>query len=147
MERKTIGICCDHAGYEMKEFILTCLEKWGMPFKDYGTYSAASCDYPDFAHAMAKGMENGDIYPGIAICGSGNGIAMTLNKHQSIRAALCWTETLAVLTRAHNDANVVVLPGRFISKEEGEKIVSAFLSSAYEGGRHQQRIEKIALSE
>ena len=145
MEKRTIGICCDHAGFEMKEYLVCCMKKWEMPFKDFGTFSPDSCDYPDFAHAMAKAMEAGIVSPCIAICGSGNGIAMTLNKHLMVRAALCWKKELAVLARAHNDANVVVLPGRFLCNEEAEEIVSAFLSSPYEGGHHQPRIEKIPL--
>ncbi|RHJ94941.1 ribose 5-phosphate isomerase B [Parabacteroides bouchesdurhonensis] len=140
---KTIGLACDHAGYELKEYVKQLLDEKGLPYTDFGTYSTESCDYPDFAHALANAFEKGEVYPGIAICGSGNGIAMTLNKHQKVRAALCWNEEIARLARAHNDANILVMPGRFISKEEATKAVNIFLSEPFEGGRHQRRIDKI----
>ena len=140
---KTIGLACDHAGYELKEYVKQLLDEKGLPYTDFGTYSTESCDYPDFAHALANAFEKGEVYPGIAICGSGNGIAMTLNKHQKVRAALCWNEEIARLARAHNDANILVMPGRFISKEEATKAVNIFLSEPFEGGRHQRRIYKI----
>ena len=140
---KTIGLCSDHAGFELKEYIKQLLTERGFQCKDFGTYSTDSCDYPDFAHPLAFAVEAGEVYPGIAICGSGNGICMTLNKHQGIRAALCWMEEIAALARAHNDANVLVMPGRFISKEEAVKALDAFLNTPYEGGRHQRRIDKI----
>ena len=139
----TIGLCSDHAGFDLKEYIKQILTERGIPCKDFGTYSTDSCDYPDFAHPLANAVEAGEVYPGIAICGSGNGISMTLNKHQGIRAALCWIEEIAALARAHNDANVLVMPGRFISKEEALKALDAFLNTPYEGGRHQRRIDKI----
>lgn len=144
---KTLGLSCDHAGYELKEFIKQLLHSKGLAYKDFGTYSAESCDYPDFAHALARAMEAGEVYPGIAICGSGNGISMALNKHQEIRAALCWEEEIARLARAHNDANVLVMPGRFISREEAEKALDAFLNTPFEGGRHQRRVDKIKLAD
>lgn len=144
---KTLGLSCDHAGYELKEFIKQLLDSRGLAYKDFGTYSAESCDYPDFAHALARAMEAGEVYPGIAICGSGNGISMALNKHQEIRAALCWEEEIARLARAHNDANVLVMPGRFISREEAEKALDAFLNTPFEGGRHQRRVDKIKLAD
>lgn len=140
---KTIGICADHAGFELKEFVRELLDKKGLAYKDYGTFSEASCDYPDVAHPLAIALEKGEVYPGIAICGSGNGIAMTLNKHQGIRAALCWDTEIAALARMHNDANILVMPGRFISTTKAEEIVNTFLSSGFEGGRHQRRIDKI----
>lgn len=140
---KTLGLSSDHAGYELKEFVKQILDSKGIEYKDYGTYSTDSCDYSDFAHLLALGVEAGEVYPGIAICGSGNGIAITLNKHQGIRAALCWQEEIAALARAHNDANVLVMPGRFINTEEATKIVEAFLNTAFEGGRHQRRIDKM----
>lgn len=143
---KTLGLSCDHAGYELKEFIKQLLDSRGLAYKDFGTYSAESCDYPDFAHALARAMEAGEVYPGIAICGSGNGISMALNKHQEIRAALCWEEEIARLARAHNDANVLVMPGRFISREEAEKALDAFLNTPFEGERHQRRVDKIKLA-
>ena len=140
---KTIGICCDHAGFPLKQFVVQWLEENGYEFKDFGTYSPESCDYPDFAHPLAEAIEAGECYPGIAICGSGNGIAMTLNKHQGIRAALCWKPEIAALSRQHNDANVLALPGRFITAAEAIAMVDTFLSTAFEGGRHQRRIDKI----
>ena len=138
-----IAICSDHAGFELKSIIEGYLEADNKPFKDFGSYSAESCDYPDFAHPCAKAVESGECYPGIAMCGSGNGIAMTLNKHQGIRAALCWTPELARLARQHNDANVLVLPARFINPVDALAIVDAFLETPFEGGRHQRRIDKI----
>lgn len=140
---KTIGICCDHAGFELKEFVKTWLEAKGWSYKDFGTNNTNSCDYADFAHPLANAVESGECYPGIAICGSGNGINMTLNKHQGIRAALCWTPEISSLARQHNDANVLVMPGRFISTEVAEQIMNEFFTTAFEGGRHQNRIEKI----
>lgn len=138
-----IAICSDHAGFELKSIIEGYLEADNKEYKDFGTYSADSCDYPDFAHPCAAAVESGNCYPGIAMCGSGNGIAMTLNKHQGIRAALCWTPELARLARQHNDANVLVLPARFINPVEALAIVDAFLETPFEGGRHQPRIDKI----
>lgn len=138
-----IGLACDHAGYELKEYVKQVLDEKGLEYKDFGCYSEESVDYPDFAHPLAEAVEAGECYPGIAVCGSGNGISMALNKHQGIRAALCWTPELAALARQHNDANVLSMPGRFISKEMGKQIVETFLSTAFEGGRHQRRIDKI----
>lgn len=142
---KTIGLSSDHAGVELKEYVKQLLHEKGLTYKDFGTCSTDSCDYPDFAHPLALAVETGEVYPGIAICGTGNGIAMTLNKHQKIRAGLCWDAEIAQLTRAHNDANILVMPGRFISKEEATKVVDAFLDTPFEGGRHQKRIDKIPL--
>lgn len=130
-----VGLCSDHAGFELKEYIKTILDKRGLSYKDFGTYSSDSCDYPDFAHLMGKAVEAGEVYPGIAVCGTGNGISMTLNKHRGVRAALCWREDIAKLAREHNDANVLSMPGRFISKEEAKKIVEIFLDTPFEGGR------------
>ncbi len=140
---KTIGLGCDHAGFEMKEFIKGVLEAKGIPYKDFGTCSIDSCDYADFAHPLAEAVEAGEVYPGIAICGSGLGINITLNKHQEIRAALCWKKEIAYLSRSHNNANILVLPGRFISMEEAGEILETFLTTPFEGGRHLRRIEKI----
>lgn len=140
---KTIGLCCDHAGYELKEYVKQLLNSKGLAYKDFGTNSMDSCDYPDFAHPLAIAVEAGEVYPGIAICGTGNGIAMTLNKHQGIRAALCWEEEIARLAREHNNANIIVMPGRFISREEATRSVETFLNTPFEGGRHQRRIDKI----
>lgn len=140
---KTIGLCSDHAGFELKTFVRQWLESKGWTYKDFGTYSTESCDYPDYAHPMASAIEAGECGPGIAICGSGNGIAMTLNKHQGIRAALCWQADIARLARQHNDANVLVMPGRFVSTEEADAILTEFFNTDFEGGRHQRRISKI----
>lgn len=142
-----IAICSDHAGYELKSIIEGYLEANNLEFKDFGTFSAESCDYPDFAHPAARAIEEGKCYPGIAMCGSGNGIAMTLNKHQGIRAALCWNTELASLARRHNDANVLVLPARFIDPALALQIVDTFLSTGFEGGRHQRRIDKIPVKD
>ena len=139
----TIGIASDHAGYELKEYIKTWLEAKGYSFKDFGTYSAASCDYADFAHPLALAVESGECYPGIAVCGSGQGIGITLNKHQGIRAALCWIPEIAHLARQHNDANILVMPGRFIDTEMADKIMDEFFTTDFEGGRHKARIEKM----
>ena len=140
---KPIALCSDHAGFDTKQAVIAFLKEQGIEYKDFGTYSTESCDYPDFAHPCAISVESGDCYPGIAICGSGNGINMTLNKHQEIRAALCWEPELAQLARAHNNANILVMPGRFISNEKALEIVKTFLSTDFEGGRHQRRIDKI----
>lgn len=140
---KTIGLACDHAGFELKEYVKTWLDAKGWPYKDFGTHSGESVDYPDFAHPLALAVESGECYPGIAICGSGNGINMTLNKHQGIRAALCWIPEIARLARLHNDANILVMPGRFINNEEATLIMEQFFTTDFEGGRHQRRIDKI----
>ncbi|MDE5682629.1 MAG: ribose 5-phosphate isomerase B [Muribaculaceae bacterium] len=140
------ALCSDHAGYELKGIVEGYLESKGISCTDFGTHSSESCDYADFAHPCAIAVEKGENYPGIAICGSGNGIGMTLNKHQGIRAALCWTPELARLARAHNDANVLVLPARFIAPETALEIVDVFLSTEFEGGRHARRIEKMPVS-
>jgi ribose 5-phosphate isomerase B len=138
-----IGFAADHAGYELKVFLTELLKQKGMEIVDFGTNSTESVDYPDFAHLLANAVENGEVDCGITICGSGNGINMTLNKHQKIRAALCWNEEIAALARKHNNANVCSLPARFISQTEAAEIVVTFLSTDFEGGRHQKRIDKI----
>ena len=143
MDIKTIGLASDHAGYELKQYVIDYCRAHGYAYKDYGTYSTESCDYPDFGHALANGIEAGEVYPGIAICGSGEGISMTLNKHQGIRAALCWIPQIAHLARQHNDANILVMPGRFITPEEANPILTEFFNTPFEGGRHQKRIDKI----
>ena len=140
---KKIGLASDHAGFSLKEHIKEYLTAKGLEYKDYGTYSEASCDYPDFGHALARGMEEGECDMGMAVCGSGEGISMTLNKHQGIRAGLCWQPQIAHLCRQHNDANVLVMPGRFITTEEADRIMDEFLATPFEGGRHQARIDKI----
>lgn len=138
-----VALCSDHAGWATKQAVIAYLEKEGIPYKDFGTYNEESCDYPDFAHLAAVAVESGECYPGIAVCGSGEGINMTLNKHQGIRSALCWIPEIARLARMHNDANVLAMPGRFISNEEAIEIVKAFLETDFEGGRHCRRIAKI----
>lgn len=144
---KKIGIASDHAGFQMKEFLVGLLSARGYDVYDFGTSSEDSCDYPDFAHALGTALENGDVPLGIALCGSANGISMTLNKHQKVRAALCWLPEIASLARQHNDANVCSLPARFIDNDEAVAIVDAFLGAEFEGGRHQRRVDKIAVAE
>ncbi len=139
-----LGMACDHAGYQMKEVIKEYLQKKGYEIKDFGTHSTDSMDYPDVAHPLAESIERGECEMGIALCGSGNGISMTLNKHQGIRAALCWNEELASLARAHNNANILSLPARFIPEDLALRIVDSYLAGSFEGGRHQRRVEKIA---
>ena len=143
MKDKTIAMASDHAGYALKQEIKAYVETLGYEVKDFGTFSEESCDYPDFAHPAAEAVEKGEFPFGIAMCGSGNGIQMTLNKHQGIRAALCWTPEIATLAKQHNNANFLVLPARFITEEEAKKIVDAYLNAKFEGGRHQKRIDKI----
>jgi ribose 5-phosphate isomerase B len=138
-----IGLAADHAGFLMKEFIKLALDKRNIAFHDFGAFGTESADYTDFAHRLAQAVENGEVHIGIACCGSGNGINMTLNKHQGIRAALCWTEQLSMLSRRHNDANVLTIPARFVTQDETEKMIDAFLSTPFEGGRHARRIAKI----
>lgn len=140
---KTIHIGSDHAGYELKEKLKENLAGKGFELKDHGTHSLESVDYPDYSHEVAKAVE-GDDQLGILICGSANGVAMAANKHAGIRAAICWTKEIAALARSHNDANVLCLPARFISDKEAEEIIDTFLSSSFEGGRHQRRVSKIA---
>ena len=144
---KKIGLASDHAGFELKQYVKGWLETKGWEYKDFGTYTTESCDYADFAHPLALAVEAGECYPGIAICGSGEGISITLNKHQGIRAALCWNTELASLARRHNDANVLVLPARFIDPALALQIVDTFLSTGFEGGRHQRRIDKIPVKD
>ena len=138
-----VALCCDHAGFDTKQAVIEYFKQEGIEYKDFGTYSTDSCDYPDFAHQLAVAVEAGDCYPGIAICGSGEGISMTLNKHQGIRAALVWVPEIAHMTRLHNDANVLVMPGRYIDTETASQIMEEFFNTEFEGGRHQKRIDKI----
>jgi len=138
-----ISIGCDHAGYSLKVQIITVLKEKGFEVEDFGCHSEDSIDYADYAHPVANFVEANEGSKGILICGSGNGITMTANKHQGIRAALCWTKEIAELARQHNDANILSLPARFISTEEALEMVDAFFTTEFEGGRHQARIEKI----
>lgn len=140
-----IAICCDHAGYELKKQLIKVFGAKGVSFKDFGTNSSESCDYPDYAHPMADAIEGGEFEYGISICGSGNGITMTVNKHQGIRAALCWNAEIAQLARQHNNANVLSLPARYVSEEEAFQIVEDFFSTDFEGGRHEARVGKIPI--
>jgi len=145
MNEISLAIASDHAGFELKKEILQYLRKQNVKLHDFGTNSSESTDYPDFGHILAEAVESGVYKMGISICGSGNGINMTANKHQGIRSAICWNEEIARLARFHNDANVCALPARFISKEEAFRIIDVFLATGFEGGRHEQRIKKIPL--
>lgn len=143
MKTRRIVIGSDHAGYELKEHLKGCLQNQGYSIEDVGTYSIEAADYPEFAHKAMARIEKGDAEAGIIMCGTGNGINMAANKHQQIRAALCWNVEIAVFARQHNNANVCSLPARYISKREAEVITEAFLTEEFEGGRHQRRVEKI----
>lgn len=146
INEQRIAICSDHAGFELKNTIIDFLKsKYVLNLKDFGTYSAQSADYADYAHPMASSIENKEFDFGISICGSGNGISMTVNKHQGIRAALCWNTEIVALARQHNNANVLSLPARFISEKDAIKMVEVFFSTDFEGGRHLTRIEKIPM--
>lgn len=138
-----IPIASDHGGFEMKEYLIEQLKKWGYEVKDYGTHSTESVDYPDMIHPLATAIENGEYPLGIILCGSGNGAQMTANHHHGVRAALCWNVELAELARRHNDANILALPGRFIDNETAWNMVQVFLNTPFDGGRHTQRVEKI----
>lgn len=143
-DKQVISIGCDHAGFETKTSVVSALQSQGYAVIDHGTFSADSVDYPDFIHPVADDVESGEARFGLVLCGSGNGTAMTANKHQGIRAALCWTEELAALARKHNDANVLSIPARFVSVELAVKMTEVFLHTDFEGGRHIQRVQKIA---
>jgi ribose 5-phosphate isomerase B len=137
-----IAIGADHAGFEYKEILKDFLQDYEV--KDFGTYSENSVDYPDFAHPVAAAVENGEFTYGILLCGSANGVAITANKHQHIRAGLCWENEVASLVRKHNNANVLCIPARFVSEELAKEITTTFLTTEFEGGRHQNRVEKIS---
>lgn len=140
-----IALASDHAGFERKQAVMKHLNSLGIETMDFGSFSSESTDYADWAHPMAAAVEKGEFPLGISLCGSGNGINMTVNKHQGIRSALCWTPEIAALAKQHNNANVLALPARYISDEEANKIVDAFLNASFEGGRHLTRINKIPL--
>lgn len=140
-----IAIGSDHAGFSLKEKVKIYLETQGIQLKDFGCYSEERTDYPDFAHAVAKGVINKEYDFGLLMCGSGNGINMAANKHRQIRSALCWMPEIAELARQHNDANILTLPARYISEEEAKKCVDIFLKTAFEGGRHTERVKKISM--
>jgi ribose 5-phosphate isomerase B len=139
-----IAIGSDHAGFEHKEVLKEWLTNNGYEVSDFGTHSLDSVDYPDFAHPVADAVEKKEASLGVLLCGSANGVAITANKHQGIRAALCWTEEIAALARQHNNANVVCIPARFVSNQQAEKILKTFLQTEFEGGRHSRRVEKIS---
>ncbi len=141
---KPVAIGCDHAGFTYKEQLISFLEGKGIAFHDFGTHSADSVDYPDFAHPVAAAVETEAAAFGILICGSANGVAITANKHQGIRAAICWGEELAQLARLHNNANVICIPARFVSESDAEQMVHTFMTTAFEGGRHANRVQKIS---
>ena len=139
-----IAIGSDHAGYEYKEDIISYLEGKGIQVKDFGTHSPDSVDYPDYAHPVSNAVEKGEVAFGILVCGSGNGVAITANKHQGIRAAICWGEELARLARGHNNANVLCVPSRFVDTAVAQQMVETFMATPFEGGRHANRVNKIA---
>ena len=141
---KPVAIGSDHAGFDYKEDIISFLEGKGLKFTDFGTNSRESVDYADFAHPVARAVEKGEAAFGILLCGSANGVAMTANKHQGIRAAICWGDEITILVREHNNANVICIPARFVREGDVEKMVNVFMNTAFEGGRHAKRVEKIA---
>lgn len=143
--KEIIPIACDHAGYELKQKVMALLEEKGFGVKDFGTYSTDSCDYPDYAHCVGSALNKGEYKRGIVICGSGNGVQMTVNKYPHVRCALCWNSEIAHLGRQHNDCNCISIPARFITEEEAMKVVTVFFETPFEGGRHQRRVEKISV--
>lgn len=146
MNIKKIAIGCDHGGFAYKDAIIELLINQDIEVFDFGTDSDASVDYPDFIHPVAENVENENVELGIILCGSGNGAAMSANKHQGIRAALCWTEEISSLARQHNNANIISIPARFVSKELALEMVKTFISTDFEGGRHARRVDKISCS-
>lgn len=143
--KKPIAIGCDHAGFDCKEDLISFLEGEKMAYRDFGTYNKDSVDYPDFAHPVAIAVETGEAAFGILLCGSANGVAITANKHAGVRAAICWGEELAELSRKHNDANILCIPARFVRDGDAEKMLDVFMNTAFEGGRHSSRVAKIVL--
>jgi ribose 5-phosphate isomerase B len=141
---KPIAIGADHAGYEYKTVIVDLLQNKGLQVKDFGTYSKDSVDYPDFAHPVADAVKTGEVDCGILICGSANGVAITANKHDGVRAAICWLSDIARLSRQHNNANILCIPARFVSLPASEEMVNVFLDTNFEGGRHEKRVEKMS---
>jgi ribose 5-phosphate isomerase B len=140
---EVIAIGSDHAGFCVKEFLKRKLSEWGFGVADFGTNSEASVDYPDMIHPLAKGVDEGVYSRGIVLCGSGNGVAMVANKYPHVRAAVCWKNEVVVLARQHNNANILAIPARFITEKEAEEFVRLFLDTAFEGGRHEKRVDKI----
>ena len=143
MAKIKIGIASDHAGFERKQTVLKYLQEQGIEYKDFGAFSDESSDYPDYAHPLSTAVSNGEFDFGITLCGSGNGINMTANKHQEIRSAICWIPEIAMLARLHNNANICALPARYITDGQAIEIVKIFLGTSFEGGRHINRINKI----
>ena len=141
--KEIIPIASDHAGYELKNIVVKYLQSRDFEVKDFGTFSSESVDYPDFAHQVGSAINRGEYTRGIVICGSGNGVHMTVNKYPNVRCALCWNEEIASLARQHNDANIISLPARFIDENTALRLVDIFLNTPFEGGRHQRRVEKI----
>ncbi len=145
LKKKIIALASDHAGFEKKQIIIKYFEENGIPYKDFGCYSNESCDYPDFAHKIAKAIDSGEYETGITFCGSGQGISITANKHQNVRSGLCWNAEIGALAKEHNNANICAIPARFVSAEETIAIVKAFLNANFQDGRHSARIAKIPL--
>jgi ribose 5-phosphate isomerase B len=143
-EKKIIAIGCDHAGYELKDKIKKIIESKGLEVRDFGTNGPESVDYPDYVHPLALAIENKEASLGIVICGSGNGVNITVNKHQGVRSALCWNVELATMARLHNDANILALSSRYVDDAVSLGCVDAFIGTSFEGGRHQNRVDKIA---
>lgn len=141
---KPVAIGSDHAGYDLKEELISFLEAKDLAYHDYGTHSKDSVDYPDFAHPVSNAVEKGEAAFGILLCGSANGVAITANKHKGIRAAICWGEEIVKLAREHNNANVICIPARFVREGDAEKMLQLFIHTPFEGGRHQHRVQKIA---
>lgn len=141
---KKIAIGNDHAGFELKTILVNYLSDSGYEVKDFGSYNLEKADYPDYAHKVSEALENDEVDFGILICGSANGIAMSANKHQGIRAAICWNEEVSKLARLHNNANIIALPARFVTTEEAINCLNAFISTSFEGGRHETRVKKIS---
>jgi len=144
MQPQTIAIGCDHAGFPYKDPIIKHLKEQGYAIKDFGTNSLDSVDYPDFVHPVANSIESGESQMGVLICGSGNGVCITANKHKNIRAAMVWRDDISALARQHNNANIICLPSRFISLHEATHFVDVFIKTEFEGGRHERRVEKIS---
>lgn len=142
---KKIGIAADHAGYEMKEYLVGYLSSLGYEVFDFGCYSEEPCDYPDVGHPLGEAITNGEFERGISVCGSGVGISIVVNKHRGVRGALCWEPEIAELCRKHNDANALCLPGRFMDNDVARRCVEIFLSTEFEGGRHKKRVDKIEI--
>ena len=143
--KNIIGLASDHAGFQLKQYVKKYLAASGYESEDCGCFNEDSCDYPDYAHKLGGAIDNGSIATGIAICGTGQGMAISLNKHPHVRAALCWSPEIAHMARLHNSANILVMPGRYVSEEEAKSIMDEFFDTAFEGGRHERRVAKIPL--